>query len=177
LKPVSPIFFFQQRIEAMRCLSSLLVLSLGMLGCTSAGEAPPKLYPVTGKVVIGGKPLDKINVQLMPVDLGSTARPGSGTTDAEGKFTILTNGDKGAAAGKYKVVLMVSTRPQGQQMSVEEASKMSGEMSPRMAQVSGGADPASLMPATPFPPEWGDASKSPKEVEVTNQPVVINIDI
>jgi hypothetical protein len=135
------------------------------------------LYPVTGTLVVGGKPLEKIAVQLMPVDLASTARPASGTTDAEGKFAILTNGDKGAAAGKYKVVLLVATRATGQQISVEEASKMSGDMSQKMAQAKDSGNRSLASTALPYPTEWADASTTPKEVEVTNQPVVINIDI
>jgi hypothetical protein len=161
----------------MRRLWSVLVLSLGLLGCSSAGEAPPTLYPVTGTVVIGGKALEKITVQLLPVDLASKARPGTGTTDAEGKFTILTNGDKGAAAGKYKVVLLVASATSEGQLSVEEASKMSGDMSQRMKQASATGDRSFASQAPPFPPEWGDVKRTPKEVEVTNQPVVINIDI
>ena len=92
----------------MRNLSSVLFLSFGILGC-SVGEAPPKLIPVTGTLVVGGKPLENITVQLMPVDTKAKVRPGIGKTDAEGKFTILTNGDKGANVGKFKVVLQSVT--------------------------------------------------------------------
>ncbi len=157
----------------MRCLSSLLLLSFGVLGC-SGGEAPPKLYPVTGTVVVGGKPLENITVQLMPVDPAAKGRPGIGKTDAEGKFTILTNGDKGANAGKFKVVLQsVTAAPRTGPISVEEATKMNGEMMEKMKQSGGRYEP----PKQPFPVEWASQATSPKEVEIVDKPVVINIDI
>jgi hypothetical protein len=153
----------------------LLPLSFAASGCSDEGAAP-RLYPVTGKVVVGGKPLEGITVQLTPID-PEKARPGLGVTDAEGKFAILTNGDKGAASGKYKVVLVASSgaRPAGGQASVEDATKAAGQMMERMAQA--GGKPVTAEPTLPFPKEWGNAGTTPKEVEVGTQAVVVNIDI
>jgi hypothetical protein len=160
----------------MRGMSSMLLLSLlslGFQGC-SQGEAPPKLYPVTGTLVVGGKPLENITVQLLPVDPAGKGRPGIGKTDAEGKFTILTNGDKGANVGKFKVVLQSTTAaPRTGPISVEEATKMNGEMMERMKQSGGKYEP----PKAPFPVEWASQATTPKEVEIVDKPVVINIDI
>jgi len=152
----------------MRQLSCLLLLCA--LGCNGGATAPPPLYPVTGSLVVGGKPLENIYVQLLPVDVNSKAKPGTATTDAEGKFVIRTNGDKGANAGKYKVVLGTSptaTTP-NKQMTVEEATKMSGEYAKTR-----GIPTVTL----PYPKEWGSPATTPKEVEVTSAPVVVNIDI
>lgn len=149
----------------MRRLSYLVLLCA--FGCSGGKDAPPSLYPVTGTVVVEGKPLADTMVQLIPVDLTSKARPGSGTTDAEGKFVIRTNGDKGATAGKFKVVLGTGAQPP-KQMSLEEATKMSGQYAK-----SGGIPQVK----PPFPKEWADPKTSPKEVEVTNQAVVVNVDI
>ncbi len=159
----------------MRHLSRLLLLSLsfGVWGCSGSDGAPP-LHPVTGTLVVGGKPLENVTVQLTPVDLNSTARPALGKTDAEGKFTILTNGDRGATAGKYKVVLLTSAPASGP-MSVEEATKLSGQMTQQMMQ--SGGQPVSMTPTLPFPKEWADAGTTPKEIEVASQPVEIKIDI
>lgn len=153
-------------------LSSLLLL--GLLGCSNA-EAPPALYPVTGTLKVNGKPLENMTVQLSPVDITSKAKPGIGKTDAEGKFTILTNGDKGAATGKYKVILMDSPKVQRTgPPTIEELTKMNGEMSQKIAQKGAAAfEP----PTLPFPKEWSDATTTPKEVEVGTQPVTVNIDI
>lgn len=152
----------------MRQLSFVLLLCA--LGCSGGATAPPPLYPVTGSLIVGGKPLENIYVQLLPSDVNSKSKPAAATTDADGKFIIRTNGDKGANTGKYKVVLGTSsaaTNP-NKQVTVEEATKMSGQY----AKTRG-------MPTVtlPYPKEWGAASTTPKEVEVTNQPVVVNIDI
>ena len=50
---------------------------------------------------------------------------------------------------------------------------MNGEMMEKMKQGGGKYEP----PKPPFPPEWASATTSPKEVEVVDKPVVINIDI
>ncbi|MBS0263204.1 MAG: hypothetical protein JSS02_14765 [Planctomycetes bacterium] len=166
-----------------RLLSCSLLLSVGLLGCSAGGEGALPLYQATGSLKVGGKPLANITVQLTPVDATAKSKPGIGKTDAEGKFTIATNGDKGANPGKYKVVLIdgaamaASNQSQGmggKQISTEEASKMSGEMAMKIMQQ---GKAAMTVPEPPFPKEWGDAKTSPKEVEVTNAAITINIDI
>jgi hypothetical protein len=156
----------------MRHLSGALLLCL--LGCSTGGADAPVLYPVTGTLKAGGKPLADITVQLVPVDKSekSKARPGIANTDAEGNFTIRTNGDKGAASGKYKVVLSTGAA-KAEQDTMEDAMKKQEAMMQRMKQ--GATAPAA--PTSPFPKEWTEATTSPKEVEVGNQPVTIDIDI
>lgn len=153
----------------MRQLSCLLLLCA--LGCSGGGaDKPLPLYPVTGSLIVGGKPLENVFVQLLPVDLTSKAKPGAATTDAEGKFVIRTNGDKGANPGKYKVVLGTSgaAANPNKQVTLEEATKMSGQY----AKTRG--IPVETLP---YPKEWGTAATTPKEVEVTDKAVVVNIDI
>jgi len=152
----------------MRYVCCLVLLGL-VAGCTGAPDSAPALYPVTGELIVGGKPLADIQIQLTPVDLQAKMKPGLGKTDAEGKFTIITNGDKGANPGKYKVVLSTQTVAQTGEYSLEEAMKQSGQY----AKTGGPPKPT----APPFPPEWGGAQTSPKEVEVTKQPLHIKIDI
>jgi hypothetical protein len=154
----------------MRKLSGVLLLCL--LGCSSGAADAPALYPVTGTLKVGGKPLADVSVQLAPVDAKSKARPGIGNTDAEGKFTIRTNGDKGAVSGKYKVVLSTGSAKQ-EQDTIEDAIKKQQEMMQRMKQ--GMTGPVAT--TSPFPKEWADASTTPKEVEVGTQPVTVDIDI
>ncbi len=110
----------------MRCWCALLVGCL--VGCGAGGGkfAPPKLYPVTGSLQVNGKKLNGVMVQLIPVDATSSARPAIGVTDAEGNFKIATNGDRGAAAGTYKVVLGAGVAERTEPMTVEEATKISG---------------------------------------------------
>jgi hypothetical protein len=71
-----------------------------LVGCGSDG---PTLVPAGGVVNYKGKPMEKINVMLMPI-AGSTGMIAEGTTDETGKFTLQTKepGD-GAMVGEYKV--------------------------------------------------------------------------
>lgn len=152
----------------MRSLTGLLLLLLFVPGCSSPGVAPPKLYPVTGNLKVDGKPLEGVTVQLMPADPQSTAQPCSGVSTKEGDFVIRTNGDRGATAGKFKVVLGGAAIVQEGPVSVEEAAKISG------AGTRFGGMPK---PKYPFPMEWTNPKTTPKTVEVVDQAVVVNIDI
>jgi hypothetical protein len=107
----------------------------------------------------------------MPVNPEDKVKPGLGKTDATGKFTIITNGDKGANPGKYKVVLTTQSAAAntGGAYSLEEAMKQSGQY----AKTGGPPKPAAL----PFPVEWGSATTSPKDVEVKKEAQHIKIDI
>jgi len=154
----------------MRSLSSKLFLLLSFIALGCSGVKGPPLFSVTGKLVVGGKPLENTTVQLIPFGPDPNARPGIGKTDKEGKFTILTNGEKGATAGTFKVVLIsaIATETTGQ-MTVEQATKMSGQYA-----ASGGPPKATILP---FPAEWADANLTPKEITVVDKPVTLNIEL
>jgi len=81
-------------------LLTLAVLSLCFLGCSGGPDDAPETIPVTGTVTLDGAPLSDARVTFIPDGSGQAA---SGPTDAEGKFTLKTNGLDGAPAGKYKV--------------------------------------------------------------------------
>lgn len=144
---------------------SALALVCG-LGCGGAPKGALPLVPVSGSLIVNGKPLNDVFVQLIPVAADSKTKPGIATTDADGKFVIRTNGDKGANPGKYKVVLG-NAKPAGP-VSLEEATRMSGQYTK-----TNGIPKVEL----PYPTEWTTEKTTPKEVEVANQAVVINIDI
>src|SRR5205814_1188693 len=90
---------------AFRKLDRLCVI-LGicafLAGCGGGAGRPPETIPVKGMVKYQGKPVPKLSVAFIP-EKGMLA---SGTTDAEGKFTLMTNkpGD-GAMVGTYKVAI------------------------------------------------------------------------
>lgn len=149
------------------------------VGCSQGPDQPLPLYPVTGSVKVGGKPLAEVAVQLIPVDEKSRAKPGIGKTDKEGNFTITTNGDRGANVGKFKVVLGTASQQQEQKlssMSYEEqqkarysaAEKFSGDNAKTKGVVKTGPE---------FPKEWTSAKTTPKEVEIVNKAVIVNVDI
>lgn len=80
--------------------SGAFLLLLVALGCGASG---PRLYPVTGRVVLkDGKPVAGAVVEFAAAD-GSGAR---GKTDADGRFELSTGGRKGAAAGPHRVAVV-----------------------------------------------------------------------
>ncbi len=152
----------------MRCWCALLVVCVAGCGAGSGKFPPPKLYPVTGSLQVNGKKLSGVMVQLIPADATSTARPAIGVTDAEGNFKIATNGDRGAAAGNYKVVLGAGAEERTEPMTVEEATKISG---------AGVKFKGMPKKATPYPTEWGNPKTTPKTFEVPESESELKIDI
>ena len=162
-----PISHVSLKAGQMRSLFSLLLVS--SIACSSGGPPPPKLYSVTGTLKLDGKPLVDTQVMLMPEDMTSKAQPCSGRSDADGKFKIATNGNRGATVGKYKVVLgsSVVTSTKGP-MTIEESMKISA---------AGVKSKGMPKPKFDFPKEWSNPKTSPKTVEVTERGLVFDIDI
>lgn len=81
------------------------VASLCTAGCGSSDLRQPT-FPVTGSVLIDGKPLPEATVVFHALDKTNFKwqELPQAKTDADGKFTVFTyeNGD-GAPAGEYKV--------------------------------------------------------------------------
>jgi len=74
------------------------LLALAAAGC---GKAKPATAPVTGRVLLDGKPVAGAAVMLEPVGGGVPAR---GSTGADGSFTLSTFGrDDGALVGRHRV--------------------------------------------------------------------------
>ncbi len=85
--------------------AAALGLAAGLaLSAVSCGGDGPKLYPVTGKVLFNGQPVEGASVVFVP-DGGGDLRP-SGTTDEDGSFSLSTypHGE-GAPAGNYVVLV------------------------------------------------------------------------
>jgi hypothetical protein len=81
----------------------------GLLAIGGCGTGKIPLYPVTGTVMVDGKPAEGAMVILCPTegsDEFKRERP-TGTTASDGKFLLTTfvRGD-GAPAGKYVVLVM-----------------------------------------------------------------------
>lgn len=77
-------------------------LVCGLLALAGCGGGPV-LAPVTGKVTLDGKPLDRIAIEFHPDGEGPRS---TATTGADGTFTLQTDtGRPGAVVGTHKVVL------------------------------------------------------------------------
>ena len=100
----------------MRSLA-LLGLVVVLIGCGDGSG----MVPVKGKILLDGAPLPSASISFVPQGEG---RQATGTTDAQGVFTLSTVDPKdGAMPGKYKVILSqnlpVEATPEG--MSADEA--------------------------------------------------------
>jgi hypothetical protein len=84
-------------VRFVSCLVGLVLLFVACVGC----DMSPRLYPVTGTVTYQNGPVEGANVQFVPTQ-GISA---TGVTDASGKFSLMTAGKPGAAAGDYKVTV------------------------------------------------------------------------
>jgi hypothetical protein len=86
--------------------TGVLLLTLAVLGCGNSdlgGPTQEAVVPVSGTVTYQGQPLESFQVIFRPAD---GRKPGVGTTDANGNFTLGTNdvGD-GCPPGPCKVAV------------------------------------------------------------------------
>jgi hypothetical protein len=88
----------------------LLAPLLGLVGC---GDGGPKIVPVSGVVLIDGKPLDYGHIQVIPTGW----RPASGGIGSDGRFTLSTTvpGD-GVAVGTHPVAILAGESITSEQM-------------------------------------------------------------
>jgi hypothetical protein len=101
-----------------------MVLALcGLVSVAPGCKSGPRLVPVTGHVTVDGKALDSGYVTYKPNkskgnDFGgeSTASIGAG-----GEYTLTTNGQPGAPAGSYKVIVSASTADPNDNTNVSKA--------------------------------------------------------
>lgn len=95
-----------------RGLAALVILT-GLAGCGGDAEESVKYYPVAGVVRVDGKPTEGVSVTFVPE--GNV--PGGtsfGRSDAGGQYTLQNrSGAKGAAAGRFRVLLTQLTLPDG----------------------------------------------------------------
>ncbi|WP_146561521.1 hypothetical protein [Posidoniimonas corsicana] len=86
----------------IRCYAMVALASIAAVGC---GDGGPKRVPVSGTVLIDGKPLTVGNVRFVP----EGARPSYGQVDDEGRFTLscFESGD-GAVTGLHQVQVSAS---------------------------------------------------------------------
>jgi len=76
-------------------------MGVSLLLVTGCGESGPTLYPVTGTVTFESKPVDGAEVVFIS-DSGALA---TGTTGADGKYSLVSGTRPGAAPGSYKVTV------------------------------------------------------------------------
>ncbi len=97
---------------------SVLCLMLSVMFLTGCGPSGPPLAPASGTVTHNGTPVEGANVTL--VSVADPLAVANGVTDAQGKFTLQTNGKPGAPIGKNNVGIAKGGMAQ---MSAEKAKK------------------------------------------------------
>lgn len=99
-------------LHRFRAGISLVLVGIAV-GCGGGAskEVIPALVPVSGKVLLDGKPDAGIAVTFVPMDKGN---PSSGVTNAEGAYSLTyRNGDPGVPAGNYVVMFSKLTQKDG----------------------------------------------------------------
>ena len=94
----------------------MLMLASAAIGCGDASRG--EVYPVSGKVTIGGQPVEGAQINFMTPESSRVAR---GMTDASGEYTLTTysTGD-GAVAGDHSITIVKPS-------AAEDTSAMSSE--------------------------------------------------
>ena len=82
------------------------LMALPVVGCQGDGF---RLAPVTGSVTYEGAPVADLTIAFSPISTKETPTPGpfsTGTTDSEGKFTLVSrHGKPGAVVGTHRVTI------------------------------------------------------------------------
>ena len=127
---------------------AIAVVLVIALGCSGEG----KYVPVSGQVLVDGKPRKGLVVMFQPVGNEANPNPGKGSagrTDAEGRFTLSVDDDtSGAVAGKHKVAIFTALSDDQLRIDPEIGSE----------------DGAPAGPVETIPPKYNDMSELTFEV-------------
>ena len=101
-----------------RTLSNLVLLALIILLSSGCGDSGPELAPVSGTVLLDGKPVEGASVTFMPAAGG---RPATGTTNASGEFQLTTFKEQdGALVGDHSVTITLVKRLYWEGMTTDQ---------------------------------------------------------
>lgn len=143
--------------------SSLGLILITFLAMTGAGcgfvnetSRPPRTYPVSGRVLRNGKPVEHAQIVFSNPGAPKTA---VGETNSEGDFTLTTEQDNdGAVAGEHVVTLFKTMGP------LPEASTQPSSAEELAKQAAAGMKAPELDPNVPA--QYTDASTSPLRATV-----------
>lgn len=83
---------------------TVLLLAVVGLGFLQGCQSEPELYPVSGKVTLGGRSFNRLLVYMYPMEGDVTPfNLGVGETDVTGKLSLRSTAGMGLAQGKYRV--------------------------------------------------------------------------
>ena len=135
-----------------RCRFCIVALGLFALSCSSEKKLPD-LYPVRGKVLYKEKPAEGVSVVFYPQS--GAGLPAGALTEADGAFSLATDGNPGAPAGDYTVTMYWSS-----DKSQPNANK-GGEMSISVTMGGKGSEPVDKLKG-----KFSNLATSPFKVKV-----------
>ena len=92
------------------CFSVFVLAAASSVLSGCGKKSGPALIPVSGKVTMEGSgPVTAGNVVLIPDSEKGVGA--SGQLDSSGNYDVQSEGRKGAAAGKYKIIITPPTMP------------------------------------------------------------------
>jgi hypothetical protein len=86
----------------MRIVDTTIAVALTIACCLTlgCGDGRPQRVPVSGQVLIDGKPLTTGGVRFTPL----SGRPSSGSIDSEGRFSLMTyEAGDGCTLGAHRI--------------------------------------------------------------------------
>jgi hypothetical protein len=163
-----------------RLSCAALACSAILLAATGCGGI--RHTPVTGLVTFDGQPYENVVVTFVPVDGGNGALP-VGRTDETGKFRMGTEtSTNGVKPGKYKVT--VAPGPPKDSKAVPHPSVIFQEMQKAAGRKVDANREVKKLEAErgkanrkPHPTIYADSARTPLEVEVTNEPQDIKLEL
>lgn len=140
------------------CRIAVVPMLFLLAGCGGVGDKP-QLAPVSGVVMMDGKPLADVTVGFH-LDAETVPRAGLGKTDENGKFRITTyDTNDGAIIGTH-VVTVAKIETPGQQGDMEIGGDAYG------AAMLAAANPDAPPPKQLFPEKFANKETSPLRVTV-----------
>lgn len=143
----------------MRALLLLIsVLALPLLGCGGDGSTPP--VPVSGKVLVGGKPVEGAVVTFLS-QAKEGGRSASGKTDKDGAFKLTTaKTDDGAPPGEYTITIAKQEMKGGGNEPIDITT--GGDISAAYGQAMGAAGSGNMSKVMKdlLPEKYGNAASS-----------------
>ena len=140
----------------MRAIALLCLVACSLFGCGKSGEVP---VPVSGKVTMGGKPIDGASVSFLRKD--GAGQSASGKTDKDGNFKLsCLKTDDGAPPGEF-VVTISKTEAKGGGSDDVDISKGYSESYGKMMGAAGSGKMSSLTKET-LPAKYADPASKTK---------------
>lgn len=148
-------------------LRGLFLMTLFLFSAVGCGGDPP-LYPISGKVTLGGKSYERLLVYFRPLE-GPVTRfnLGVGETDKDGNLALRSSAGMGLPTGKYRVTFSCFV-VRGASLGVDQKVD---ELAPALQNL----EPEQIVPEL-YRESEGEA-KSPVEFEIQTGQNVFEFDI